>query len=158
MFVPGLIFKDESGKYYITYNNYLVLPSEVRKIISDLSEYCESYTDEEIIRINKETDPYKINYQKKNVTRRNKGYVYIFQCADKYKIGFTENVNRRLRQLDTRPFKLIQIFVSDLCVNAFDIEQTIHEKFKEFQVDNEWYSNSLPVESVIEYIKTAEGY
>ena len=161
MGTPKLIFKDGEGKYSITGTVFMITPSEVHLIIKDLLEYCNKYTDEDIIKKNKEIEKglYKITSFNKNEKHNNKiGHVYIFKCADKYKIGFTKDVERRFLQLDTRPFKLSKVFVSEQCVNAYEIEQAIHIKFKEFNIEGEWYSDNLPVEDVIKYIKVSEGY
>ena len=72
------------------------------------------------------------------------GYVYLIKCADKYKIGYTKDVERRFKELDTRPFpcELIEEYYSPI---AFPIEQKIHELLSEYRVVGEWYSFSKEV-------------
>ena len=67
------------------------------------------------------------------------GYVYLIKCADKYKIGYTKNVDRRFVEIDTRPFpcELIESCFSYL---AFPVEQKMHELLKGERVIGEWYS------------------
>lgn len=67
------------------------------------------------------------------------GYVYLLECGGRYKIGFSKDVERRIRQLDTRPFKLNLIAKSKLISDAYDREQEIHEYFANSRVEGEWY-------------------
>ena len=87
---------------------------------------------------------------------RNKGFVYILKCADKYKIGYSINVEKRISQLDTRPFPLELIYKIESDV-AFDIEQRMHNTYTElgYRLDGEWYSSDLPVKDVIRAIDYA---
>lgn len=66
------------------------------------------------------------------------GYVYLMRCQDFYKIGFSRNVERRHKQLDTRPFPLdiISKVYSDI---ALDVEQEMHKKFGADRVEGERY-------------------
>jgi hypothetical protein len=66
------------------------------------------------------------------------GYVYLFRCSDFYKIGYSKNVYRRLKQLDTRPFPL-DCIAAVYSERAWDIEQYIHKAFYSLRAENEWY-------------------
>ena len=57
----------------------------------------------------------------------------------RYKIGFSKDVERRIKQLDTRPFKLNLIAKSKLISDAYDREQEIHEYFANSRIEGEWY-------------------
>ena len=72
------------------------------------------------------------------------GYVYLIKCADKYKIGYTKDVERRFNEIDTRPFpcELIDFCYSSI---AFPVEQKIHELLLKNRVVGEWYSFSSEV-------------
>lgn len=71
--------------------------------------------------------------------RKTKGHVYLFECGGRYKVGFSDNVERRAKQLDNRPFKLNIVAVSELLDNAYGIEQAIHEKLDKYKIHGEWY-------------------
>lgn len=71
--------------------------------------------------------------------RKTKGHVYLFECGGRYKVGFSDNVERRAKQLDNRPFKLNIVAVSELLDNAYGIEQAIHEKLDKYKIYGEWY-------------------
>ena len=71
--------------------------------------------------------------------RKTKGYVYLFECGGRYKVGFSDNIERRAKQLDNRPFKLNIVAVSELLNNAYGVEQVIHEKLDKYKIYGEWY-------------------
>lgn len=71
-----------------------------------------------------------------------KGYVYLLECAGRYKIGFSKDVEIRIKQLDTRPFKIKLIAKSKIISDAYDREQEIHEYFADQRVYGEWYEFS----------------
>ena len=66
----------------------------------------------------------------------------MLECGGKYKIGFSKDVERRIHQLDTRPFKLNLIVKSKFISDAYDREQELHEYFADKKVDREWYEFS----------------
>lgn len=72
-------------------------------------------------------------------SRKTKGHIYLFECGGRYKVGFSDNVQRRAKQLDNRPFKLNIVAVSELLDNAYGIEQAIHEKLEKYKIYGEWY-------------------
>lgn len=74
--------------------------------------------------------------------RRKGGYVYLLECGGKYKIGFSKDVERRINQLDTRPFKINLIAKSKFISDAYDREQELHEYFADNRIDGEWYEFS----------------
>lgn len=143
--IPIIIVKGEDGLYYPRSGggfNQLILPSEFYSILNDLQYYCMFYTDEEIIEINNEREkefyhsitnkhPKKVAYD---------GYVYMLKCADKYKIGYSKNVKRRVQELDTRPFKLKLLFAA-YSDKARTIEYELHKRLHEYKEAGEWYSN-----------------
>lgn len=66
----------------------------------------------------------------------------MLECGRKYKIGFSKDVERRINQLDTRPFKINLITKSKFISDAYDREQELHEYFVDQRVDGEWYEFS----------------
>ena len=140
---PIIIVEDDGAHYPIRgggYNEY-ILPSEFLPILEELQEYCMYYTDDEISEINAQ----KIkNFYAPVTNKHNKkadytGYIYLLKCADKYKIGYSKNVARRLRELDTRPFKTELLFAV-YSTNARGIEKELHNKLQVHRETGEWYS------------------
>ena len=126
--------------------NEYILPSDFEEILNDLIYYCEIYTDEEVESVNELRRKNLENYIKSisspnKQTKKNKGgFVYVLKCADKYKIGYSKDVDQRIKQLDTRPFKLELVFkvYSD---NAYKIEQELHNRLSAYREIGEWYSD-----------------
>lgn len=88
--------------------------------------------------------------QTKQERKRNEGFIYILKCADKYKLGYSNNVEQRIKQLDTRPFPLELVYKA-YSEKAYDIEQELHSVYTSYgyRLEGEWYSSDLPVEKLI---------
>ena len=73
------------------------------------------------------------------------GYVYLIRNGDLYKIGHTENLERRLKQL--QPCVLIQSLVTDRSLN---LEQELHKRFQSVRLPQTEYFrlNDYQVEQV----------
>lgn len=155
MYIP-----QESNGY-----KYLILPSQVEEIIRGLSDYAMLYCDEEIKEINRQRkidlDKEMYATRKHNKTEKqkqqNKGYIYVLECNNTYKVGFSKDVTKRMKQLDTRPFELILItkLYSD---SALDIEQEVHKRLTKYRAKNEWYHN-IDVSTIVKTInQVAEDF
>lgn len=85
--------------------------------------------------------------------KKTEGYVYVLKCADKYKLGYSNNVEQRMKQLDTRPFPLELVYKA-YSEKAYDIEQELHSVYTSYgyRLEGEWYSSDLPVKELIENI------
>lgn len=67
-------------------------------------------------------------------------YLYLFECHNTYKIGVTDNIKRRIHQLDTRPFKLNLIAQTNkLIKDAYKWERYLHEEYKNTNIEGEWF-------------------
>ena len=155
--LPIMIFKEDDGHYYPRESggcNKLIVPSKCKNIIEDLIRYYNIYDDYEIQLDNEkaEKDFFK-NWVHNMKPYNNKyGFVYVLRCANKYKIGYSKDVQRRIKQLDTRPFKLELVFE---CYSnkAYDIEQTLHKTLTEYKDDGEWYNSTIESVDLKELIK-----
>lgn len=161
--LPIMIFRDDDGHYYPRqcggYNSY-ILPSDIEPIISDLLRYCAQYSDDDITTINKDIeahffDSFTGSHTKKKKKSRQSGYVYVLKCENKYKIGYSNNVERRVRELDTRPFNL-SICYTMYNDNAYAVEQELHKRLQAYKDTGEWYSNiseSMIIETLEEIVR-----
>lgn len=70
---------------------------------------------------------------------KTKSYVYIMRCKGFYKIGVSKDPERRVRELDKRPYKVELIFVSSATEYAYKVEKFIQEWLEYFKVGGEWY-------------------
>lgn len=66
------------------------------------------------------------------------GYVYIMKCHDKYKIGFSKDVDRRFKELNDKPFPL-QLIYKQFFEDGRTVEKILHEEMKEYNTNYEWY-------------------
>ena len=156
------IIEDENGKFRPhTFGGYskLIIPSEFESVLNDLIEYCTVNTDVDIMLLNeKMKNNWFGDYIKSNTKTKERdksGYVYVLRCADKYKIGYSQNVERRMRQLDTRPFPL-ELVIKVYSEIAYDIEQELHKSLQEYKLTGEWYSSdilSIDMEALIKEIE-----
>lgn len=130
--------------------NDLLKPSEVKAIIPYLTQYVKEHTDNEIEEKNFlhkqqiDADFKHISEIKRGHIRKTNGYVYLLKCADKFKIGYSEDVERRMKQLDTRPFPL-ELVVKVYSDIAYPIEQKIHEILVKHKLASEWYDFGFTV-------------
>lgn len=141
--LPWQIFiQIDSGSCYITEPvapNELVKPSDVRELIPLLEKYISEHTDKEIEEENKRRwDICREGCKNKPETYAS-GYVYLFECGGKYKIGVSNDVNRRIKDLDNRPFK-VNLVCKVYCEAAYKVEQKIHANLKKYKLDGEWYN------------------
>jgi len=158
-----LIFDEESELWEPRtpngYNKY-ILPSELKEIINDLIYYSQFYTDKEIAQYNEQLEKRFFDDFKPTINKPAKdlsGFVYILKCENRYKVGYSKDVNKRIKQLDTRPFKL-ELIYKRYSECAYDIEQRIHKQLWAFRVENEWYDikESLLIENVNVIFKSVE--
>lgn len=131
--------------------NELVKPSDVKELLPILEKYISEHTDEEIEKENERRwDALYDNYKKKTESASG-GYVYLLECGGKYKIGFSKNVSRRVKELDNRPFK-VNLICKVYSEIAFKIEGTIHTILKNQKIDGEWYD--FPTEPTAEWFES----
>jgi len=86
------------------------------------------------------------------------GCVYMLESDGKYKVGFSRNVERRIKQLATMPYPLKLFAVSKPICRAFQIEQKIHKRLENSRITGEWYSLSKEqAEKIGKYIESLPG-
>ena len=156
---PILVFSEDDQYIPMYAGSFFVKPSDVKPIIEGLINYVNTYTDEDILATNKQRE-YEMfhachSYKKDptQVNPRKAGYVYVLLCADKYKIGYSKDVEHRMRQLDTRPFKLKLLFKA-YSNQAYTIEKELHKRLEIFKEAGEWYSgiDESTIKDIIEEI------
>ena len=165
-----VIVKEDGDSRFYPYidasNGCYVPPSKILEIVKDLLSFCQEYTEEEIVHLNtgiRLSTEYELKW---DITHRvggvgyknvgnSSGYIYLLECGGTYKIGYSRNVNQRIKTLDTRPFKLklINKWYSDY---ARAIEVRLHYMLDGYRLEGEWYSSSLPVKTLGDLIKELE--
>ena len=60
------------------------------------------------------------------------------------KIGISQDVEKRIRTLSKQGgFKIMNLFYTNPCSNAREIEHQMHIKYKGFRIDGEWFKVSF---------------
>ena len=73
---------------------------------------------------------------------RNRQYIYVIKnpLNETVKIGVAQDVEKRIKQLETRAgIQLELIYKSMICSNAFSIERDVHKHFEEYRTFGEWF-------------------
>jgi hypothetical protein len=66
-------------------------------------------------------------------------YIYVAYCAGYTKIGISNDVNKRIKALQTAsPFQVIKYFLVFL-KNAQVVEWELHSQYKDKQIRGEWF-------------------
>lgn len=74
-----------------------------------------------------------------------KSYLYIiYNSSNNYiKIGVTNNIDRRLAELQTASADILHIlYISPKCDNAYEFENKIHDHFSKYRKNGEWFNIS----------------
>lgn len=80
-----------------------------------------------------------------------KGKIYFIQAGDNgaIKIGYTDNIEKRLRQLQTgNPYKLKLLKIIN---GTYELEKSIHKMFVNDRLEGEWFR---PSRRLLNYIDT----
>lgn len=82
------------------------------------------------------------------ITNFNVMYVYLIRCSENnfYKIGISKNVETRLKQIQTTSPDKVFIVHKYESSYASKIEKALHNFFKSYHRNNEWFELSLTEE------------
>lgn len=78
------------------------------------------------------------------------GYVYLIKSDSYYKIGVSQDVRQRIKQLGTLPPFDIKLICTIRTDSAYNLESQLHEQFEEKRVNGEWFELE---DNDVEYIK-----
>jgi hypothetical protein len=75
-------------------------------------------------------------------------FIYLIRCSENsyYKIGITKNIERRLKQIQTSSPDHIYLVEKYESPYASKIEKALHNFFKSYHRNNEWFELSLTEE------------
>lgn len=163
------VFTDHSDGIKMTdWQGFTTCAEDIMELCNGLMKYAfkhkseiDVYNQKRMIELEEELNGCVGTAKEGSRTTRSKGgYVYLLECGGKYKIGFSKDVERRIKQLDTRPFKLNLVAKSKYLSDAYYWEQGIHDACSDSKIDGEWYEFSV---SDLRWLKEAisklkEGY
>lgn len=66
--------------------------------------------------------------------------VYVAQYKNIYKIGVSENVEQRIKQLSCGCPGIVAVYESENIANGFEIEKLLHDEFSGHSIGGEWFS------------------
>lgn len=162
-----LIHKNEDGFYISNSNGFLMEAEQMLEVAIGLIRYADKhkneipiYNQKRKIDFDNEVASY-IKEMNEITNKSNKtskaGHVYLFECGGKYKIGFSKDVARRIKNLDYRPFKIKLVAKSNFISNAYDIEQQLHLEYESYRETGEWYSfGGRQVSDIKRYLNSIE--
>ncbi|WP_374825373.1 GIY-YIG nuclease family protein [Aerosakkonema sp. BLCC-F183] len=152
--------------------SYRSLSDLVNHLTSDVKHSLELLKELDLIQMTHPTDPEKLlsgaiaihlNQQRINQITNCKfdsqpkqnardGIVYVIRAGQSnlYKIGRTTNIDRRLRQLQTMNSQPLSVVKLIQCHDAIAVETTLHQKFKPYRRQGEWFELS---ESAIKFME-----
>lgn len=149
-----LLVEDEDVATINKINGYneIICGNRVTELLNKLIKF---YVNNDTESIYQQNQDFKYSYEqdllesnkREKKSKQTPGFVYIFECENKYKIGFTKEVNRRYKELNNRPYP-IRIVFSKYFDNALQVEQKIHNSLNDYRIDGEWYK--LTPEVVVE--------
>jgi hypothetical protein len=95
------------------------------------------------------------NAREQNKRKYPKSDIYIFKMGELgvYKIGVSQNIHRRLRDINAANHFTVLLMFSLSVMNAYDLEDKIHKTYEFSALQNEWFALSEnDVEDVIKTI------
>lgn len=154
-----VIEEDSDGFYLCDGRGYVMEAEQIKELAHGLLKYAKKH-DKEIIKHNivreKEeeielgTGWRKMGNSTKQKVKKTKGYLYLLECEGRYKVGLSKDVERRIKELNRKPFKLKLITKSRLLDEAYTYEQKLHRTLDKYRIEGEWY---LLDKDTIEYVK-----
>lgn len=86
-----------------------------------------------------------------------KACIYILECGGKYKIGLSNNVERRRKELDNKPFPVNIVYKSKMIDDSYETEQEIHKMYESKKIYGEWFDlDELDIKRIIDFVEA--GY
>jgi predicted GIY-YIG superfamily endonuclease len=166
--MPIVNFIDDDGSSYVLLDQYhyspdcYKLPEKdlLEKIFNDIKITLDNYDllKERLIVLNLEAKKLikenNIPFKKVINSKKSIGYVYVMECkrVGYFKIGYTNNISSRLKQLKTAN-PTIQITYYQKVNNMFELETFLHERFKNKKVKGEWFDlTNAEIVDIIDFL------
>ena len=78
-------------------------------------------------------------YHKMSIKIPDTIYILNVSGTNIYKIGVTQNYNRRIKDLQSATPFIIDVILIKKVLFAYELEQSIHEEIKHLHIKNEWF-------------------
>lgn len=144
---------ENNGEYKLVNQAGTIMPYEqMLEVAQKLTDYANKHRYE--IAVINERIAAKYDEWWRNIISQRKEKamrcLYLFKSNNRYKIGCTKDIGRRLKELNNRPFSVEVVCCSKPNQRAFKEERKLHEMLKTFKIGGEWYE--LPQEILEEVI------
>lgn len=147
--VEWVVWESDDGVYLVNNAGYMATPNELKSVISRLIASAKEKSDV-IAENNRGVDEffedlksgaYCAKTDQPDNQSWKKRYLYMFKSGtNKYKIGVSADVVRRLKQLNNRPYPVELFAVSKVpFYRAFEVEREIHNLHAGDNIDGEWF-------------------
>lgn len=142
-----MVAEGPDGAYLINSPGYMATPREVAHILDELIRFAKNHADR-IADNNARVDEFFENLRhgiyssnSESTQRRKKRYLYMFKSGkNRYKIGVSEDVGRRLKELNNRPYPVELFAVSAVpFYRALEVEREMHELHASDRISGEWF-------------------
>jgi hypothetical protein len=138
---------DDGQKEYVLADSFAraVNQTQFREIVAVLTPFYEATSDEEIADFNREQESYRQQRRERRSSRpRPKrglvpGYVYLLQAGPYYKIGVSQDVDKRVEQLATIPPFDLELVCTIPTEDMYGLERELHERFDAKRKNGEWF-------------------
>lgn len=155
-----VIEDSEKGCFIYDCQGRIMEANQMLNLSKRLKETAVNASSKEIIEHNENIKPdewWKSNDEKPKKIQT--GFIYMLECGGRYKIGMTNDIDRRIKELDKRPFPVNLISLSEPISDPYKEEQKIHLYLVEHRINGEWYElsqdNAEIVKNYIERLGTS---
>lgn len=66
--------------------------------------------------------------------------IYLLKSGEYYKIGIANNVARRVKELNCRPYPVQVVKHTAYVRDATKVESALHEKYSDKRINGEWFN------------------
>lgn len=66
--------------------------------------------------------------------------VYLLKCGDRYKIGIANDIERRIKELNERPYPVELLYYTRPIKNAHELESKLYQKYENKRLGGEWFN------------------
>jgi len=144
----GIHYKEEFDRAYLYKNQgYVLTKEEHLDVIAALMNFLEQVTDEEIEQTNAKFDR-EPDYRNPSFNRTNRrsiwkdGYVFVYKelAFNKYKFGFTKDLESRKRSLINASPIALDFIIEIYMENTLEFKEFLEEKFNNRKLPDYWFN------------------
>lgn len=78
--------------------------------------------------------------KKLKVKKKNPGYIYIISDGENFKVGVSNNPEKRLKTMQTGNSKTLTLEFTDYKNEPYKVEKFVHQRLDEYRGSGEWFT------------------